>query len=104
MDSTTNTQPGTVSRACLKIAWGPAARDFGGGQGGEVEHPAAGCDSRANAGHRQKIRRPEGFRGKGPLASLFLGHRALAAMLPRHASPSGLFRENRTPWNFQTGS
>jgi len=23
-------------RACLKIGWGPAARDFGGGQGGEV--------------------------------------------------------------------
>src|SRR5436190_23933541 len=23
-------------RACLKIAWGPAARDFGGGQGGEA--------------------------------------------------------------------
>src|SRR5882672_8868399 len=23
-------------RACLKIEWGPAARDFGGGQGGEV--------------------------------------------------------------------
>src|SRR5882762_5305976 len=25
-----------TQRACLKIGWGPAARDFGGGQGGEV--------------------------------------------------------------------
>src|SRR6185503_21094572 len=25
--------------------------------------PAAGCDGRANAVHRQKTRRPEGFRG-----------------------------------------
>src|SRR5712692_781022 len=32
--------------------------------------PAAGCKERANAGHGQKTRRPEGFRGKGRLASL----------------------------------
>src|SRR6266849_9545982 len=31
--------------------------------------PAAGCDDRTNAGHGQKTRRPEGFRGKGRLAS-----------------------------------
>src|SRR6266700_6560806 len=31
--------------------------------------PAAGCKERANAGHGQKTRRPEGFRGKGRLAS-----------------------------------
>src|SRR3989442_13339354 len=31
--------------------------------------PAAGCKERANAGHGQKTRRPEGFRGKGHLAS-----------------------------------
>src|SRR6185369_9517547 len=42
-------------RACLKIPWGPAARDFGCGQGGEVRRtgqwsiPAASCDGRANA-------------------------------------------------------
>src|SRR5262245_24410138 len=66
--------------------------------------PAAGCNGRANGGPGQKTRRPEGFRGKGQLASLFLGRRQLAGMLPRHASPSGLFRENRIPSNFQTGS
>ncbi len=47
--------------------------------------PVAGCDGRANAGRRQKIRRPKGFRGKGHLASLLLGHRPLAGMLPRRA-------------------
>src|SRR6266702_401871 len=31
--------------------------------------PAAGCKERANAGHGQKTRRPEGFRGKARLAS-----------------------------------
>ena len=66
--------------------------------------PAAGCNGRANAGHGQKIRRPEGFRGKGPLASLLLSHRPLTGMLLRRASPLGLFRENRTPPSFQTGS
>jgi hypothetical protein len=37
--------------------------------------PAVGCNHRANAGHRQKTRRPEGFRGNGPLTSLLVGHR-----------------------------
>src|SRR6185369_13493807 len=50
------------------------------------------------------IRRPEGFRGKGPLASLLLSHRPLTGMLLRRASPLGLFHENRTPPSFQTGS
>src|SRR5713101_9979806 len=31
--------------------------------------PAAGCKERVNAGHGQKTRRPEGFRGKGRLTS-----------------------------------
>src|SRR6266704_7187661 len=66
--------------------------------------PAAGCKERANAGHGQKTRRPEGFRAKGRLASLLLGHRPLAGMLPRRASPSGLLPENRPPANFKTGS
>src|SRR6266508_4908566 len=66
--------------------------------------PAAGCDGRANAGRSQKTRRPERFRGKGRLASLLLGHSPTAGMLPRRASPSSLFHENRTPHNFQTGS
>src|SRR4029079_18695892 len=66
--------------------------------------PAAGCDSRANEGHWQKTRRPEGFRGKGRLASLLLGRRPLrvsSLVAPRHpafSSKTGL------PRNFQTGS
>src|SRR5229473_4307030 len=56
--------------------------------------PAAGCKERANAGHGQKTRRPEGFRGKGRLASpcsrmlseLLRGGRA--QRLLRRASPS----------------
>src|SRR5712692_7242523 len=36
---------------------------------GRAQRPAAGCDDRTNAGHGQKTRRPEGFRGKGRLAS-----------------------------------
>src|SRR5229473_3321617 len=66
--------------------------------------PAAGCKERANAGHGQKTRRPEGFRGKGRLASpcsrvlseLLRGGRA--QRLPRR-SPSGLLPENRPPAN-----
>src|SRR6266508_5420398 len=53
--------------------------------------PSAGCNGRANAGRSQKTRRPEGFRGKGWLASLLLGHSPTAGMLPRRASPSSLF-------------
>src|SRR6266704_3710966 len=66
--------------------------------------PAAGCKERANAGNGQKTRRPEGFRAKGRLPSLLLGHRPLAGMLPRRASPSGLLPENRPPANFKAGS
>src|SRR5260370_11980814 len=72
--------------------------------------PAAGCDDRGNAGHGQRTRRPEGFRGKGRLASpcsrmlsaLLRGGRA--QRLLRRASPSGLFPENSPPRSFQTGS
>ena len=71
---------------------------------GQRSIPAAGCNDRANAGHGQKTRRPEGFRGKGRLASLLLGHRPLAGMLPRRASPCSLFPKNRTARNFQTRS
>src|SRR5712692_10360730 len=64
--------------------------------------PAAGCDGRANAGCRRKIRRPEGFRGKGRLASLLLGHRPLrvcSLVAPRQAAfsaktgPHGVFKQ-----------
>src|SRR5712692_38853 len=64
--------------------------------------PAAGCKERANAGHGQKTRRPEGFRAKDRLAPLLRGGRA--QRLPRRASPSGLLPENRPPANFKTGS
>src|SRR6266851_4995962 len=62
---------GEFLRACLETTRGAAARDFGCGQGGlgRAQRPAAGCKERANAGHGQKTRRPEGFRGKGRVAS-----------------------------------
>src|SRR6266436_4372434 len=66
--------------------------------------PAAGCNGRANAGQRQKTRRPEGFRAKGRLASLLLSRRSTRDILLRRASPSGLFPENSTPRSFPTGS
>src|SRR6266487_5544310 len=66
--------------------------------------PAAGCKERANAGHGQKTRRPEGFRGKGRLASLLLSRRSTRDILLRRASPSDLFPENSAPRSFQTGS
>src|SRR5260370_14152739 len=47
--------------------------------------PAAGCKERANAGHGQKTRRPEGFRGKGRLASLLLSRRSTRDILLRRA-------------------
>ena len=66
--------------------------------------PGAGCQDRANAGRRQKARRPAGFRGKGRLASLHLSRRSTRDILLRRALPSSLPPENRTPRNFQTGS
>src|SRR5260370_24906910 len=71
---------------------------------GRAQRPAAGCKERANAGHGQKTRRPEGFRGKGCLASLLLSRRSTRDILVRRASPSGLCCENSAPRSFQTGS
>src|SRR5712692_3488413 len=82
-------------RACLETTRGAAARDFGRGQGGlgRAQRPAAGCKERANAGHGQKTRRPEGFRGKGRLASpcsrmlselLRVAARSASFVAPRH--------------------
>src|SRR2546428_11254306 len=71
---------------------------------GRAQRPAAGCKERANAGHGQKTRRPEGFRGKGRLASLLLSRRSTRDILLHRASPSGLFPENSAPRSFQTGS
>ena len=66
--------------------------------------PAAGCDDRANAGHGQKTRRPEGFRGKGRLAALLLGQRPLrVSSLVAPCHPAFPAKTGR-PRNFQTGS
>src|ERR1041384_791769 len=66
--------------------------------------PKTGCADRANTGQRQKRRRPEGFRAEGRLASLLLSRRPTRGILLRRASPANLLHENRTPWNFKTGS
>jgi len=71
---------------------------------GQWSIPKAGCDGGANAGHSQKDRRPEDFRGKGSLASLLLGYGPILGIRPRRVSPFCLFRENRTPRNIRTGS
>src|SRR5258706_5950788 len=66
--------------------------------------PAAGCEGRANAGHGQKTRRPEGFRGKGWLASLLLSRRPLrvsSLVAPRQPT---FFAKTGLPRNFKTGS
>src|SRR5712664_2820915 len=83
--------------ACLKTPWGPAARDFGGGQGGlgRVQRPAAGCKERANAGHGQK--------------AVWLRCSVVAARSARWrvcslVAPFGLLPENRPPANFKAGS
>jgi len=64
--------------------------------------PAAGCDDRANAGPRQKTRRPEGIRAKDRLASLLLSQRPLRVssfVAPHHSAfstktgPHGILRQ-----------
>ena len=103
-------QIGATRRACFKIRKGAAAGDFGCGQGGEaqaspVSAPSgvALCSGRANAGRRQKTRRPEGFRGKGRLASLLLSRRSTRDILLRRALPSSHLHENST-LQFKTGT
>ena len=66
--------------------------------------PGAGCDARDNEARDQKTRRPEGFRGKGRLASWRLSRRPPKGILLRRASPANPCRENSTPPHFQTGS
>ena len=66
--------------------------------------PGAGCDVRDNEAPSQKSRRPEGFRGKGRLASLLLSRRPTKGILLRRASPSSLSHENSTSRNSQTRS
>jgi len=65
-------------RACLKIESGSCGRGFWlwpRRQGPRI--PNAGCKGRANEGHRQKTRRPEGSRVKSALAALLIPQRPL---------------------------
>ena len=59
--------------------------------------PAAGCKERVNAGHGQKTRRPEGFRGKGRLASLLLSRRSTRDILLRRAIAIRPFPRKQRP-------
>lgn len=65
---------------------------------------AAPCDRGATKLPGQKTRRPEGYRGKGRLASLLVGQRSMKDILPPRASPSGLFPDNSFSHHFQSGS
>ena len=74
--------------------------------------PAAVCEARANAGHDQKTRRPEGSRGNGQLTSLLLAHRPLrvcSLVAPRHPAvssgtgPLRIFRQ-ALKWGSPMGS
>src|SRR5260370_138561 len=81
-------------RACFKISRGPAARDFGCGQGGEFR-----------ASPQRAVRNePRPATGKRPSGFVAPRSQTAAGMLPRRASPSGLLPENRPPANFKTGS
>jgi hypothetical protein len=94
-----------ILRACLKIAKGAAAGDFGFGQGGEGGASPQRAVTTEPTLDKDKIpSRPEGFWGKSRLASLLLSRRPTGGILLRRASPSSLFPKNSTPWNFKTGS
>jgi hypothetical protein len=91
--------------ACLKIERGPAARDFGCGQGGEVRaspQRAVRAEPTMATSKRPAARRV--FADKPAWTSLLLSRRSSRDILLRRVSPSGLFRENKTPLNFQTRS
>ena len=63
-------------RACTKTGRGPAARDSGGGPGGEAgASPEWAVRAEPTPAAVQKNRRPEGFRGNGPATALLVGHR-----------------------------
>src|SRR5258706_5950790 len=58
-------------RACFKIAWGPAARDFDGGQGGE------GASARAPASPQRAVRaEPTQATDKRPAAQRVFAEKA----------------------------
>ena len=96
-------------RACIKMESGPAAADFGCGQGGELRASskrAVSNEPTPATGKRRAVR--EGFSRKRPsgpaTAGLLLAHRSTGDMLVRRVSPSGLLHENRPTFHFDTGS
>ena len=64
--------------------------------------PAAGCNNRANAGQRQKARRPEGFWGKSRLASLLLVACGFSAAGAEITLDFNQFAAGQTPTNFSS--
>ncbi len=62
--------------------------------------PAAGCKGRANAGHGQKHRRPEGFRAKGRLASLLAQLQTAAGMRLRSGLAIRPLARKQYPFEF----
>ncbi len=82
-------------RACFKIAWGPAARDFGCGQGGEAGASPQPAVRKKIEQEQTEETETEGIPPFSPFSHV---------EIRRCASPSGLFPENRTPRNFKTGS
>ena len=92
-------------RARLKIARGPAARDFGGGQGGELGASppwAVTTEPTPATGKRPAARRDFAPSAAGLCCSL--SRRPMEGILLRRASPGSPFPENRTPRSFRTGS
>src|SRR5579859_6628236 len=95
---------GQSLRACLKIAWGAAARDFGCGQGGEV----------GASPQRAVTTEPTPATGKRPAARRVFEGKASGFVAPQSKfhegySPSSrlalrLSFENSAPRNFKTGS
>ena len=91
-------------RACFEMRRGPAARDFGGGQGGEFR-----------ASPQRAVRNePTRASAKRAAARRVFARKAAGFVAPRSQPPCGdapssrlargLGRENRPPSNFKTGS
>src|SRR5262245_13262411 len=73
------------------------ARSFWGRQGASDEHTRQRSVRSEQRRLRQKERPPGGLRRIWPVASLLLGYRALAAMLPRRASPQAKLGATNVP-------
>src|SRR6266478_8294485 len=96
-------------RACLETTRGAAARDFGCGQGGEVEaSPQRAVPTEPTPA---TVKRPAARRVFGekavwlrPARECFRSCSVVAARSASFVAPSGLFPENSAPRSFQTGS